>query len=59
MRVEFLEDCLMIIPKTDFEQSVLRRHLGGKITGFHKHGLSVSDYIGLKIYTKDKRSQNE
>lgn len=56
MKVEILEDGLIIVPESDFEEQYLRKTFAcKKLEAFLKHGLSVKDLIGLKI----KPLQNE
>jgi len=50
MKVEMLKDGLIVTPETDFEIQWLRRfyHPQG-VTGFLKHGVSISTVVGLKV----------
>jgi len=57
MKIELLNDGLMVIPETDFETQVLIKMYGdGNYTAFIKNGASTSpaDLLGLKISNKDK-----
>jgi hypothetical protein len=54
MKVKIVDDGLIIVPETDFEDSYLRNNfLGNSLKAFLKHGLSVKDLIGLKILKGD------
>lgn len=58
MKVTVLEkDELLIEPETDFEADWMQRLGNGesgnrKLEAFHKSGLSVGDYVGIKVRAK-------
>ena len=40
---------LLILPETEFEVGFLRRFACGDLEAFLKHGVSVSEVVGLRI----------
>ena len=52
MKVEIVNNDLIIVPETEFESSWLRSFNVEKT--FHKTGLTPADYIGLKIIRERK-----
>ena len=57
MKVQIVDDGIIVVPETDFEDSYLRKNfLGNSLTAFLKHGLSVSELIGLKVLKGDGKT---
>ena len=50
MKVESINDSLIIVPETEFETEWLHKYPIGEV--FHKIGNTASNYIGLKIRRK-------
>lgn len=57
MQVKLDDYGLLVVADTDFEEEYLRRNFGnqeqGKIKVFLKHGASVSDLVGLKVFVPE------
>lgn len=43
------EDCLMIVPETEFETDFISKWQGNKLEAFVKTGLQLTDIVGIKI----------
>lgn len=54
MKVEMIEDGLMIISETEFEEEYIKSFMLEKLDAFVKTGVTGSDIVGLKI-RKEKR----
>jgi len=56
MKLELLNDGLLIVPETDFEKEYIETNFekGKDLKAFVKCGLSPADLIGIKICLPDK-----
>ena len=48
------KDRIIIVPDSDFERQALWQMLGDNIKAWHKHGVDLTDYVGLVIEKDDK-----
>ncbi len=53
MKVEQIDDGLMIVPETAFESKWMMRHYGKDLRCFVKTGLTVRNLMGIKIVLEE------
>lgn len=54
MKVEIIEEGLMVVPETQFEEEYIKSFMLEDLTAFVKTGSTGSDVIGLKIRKENR-----